>query len=145
MLTQAGLFEGLSEEQLTAIADLCEEVTCQKGEVLFWEGDPAEYVYILLEGEITIYVQLSSSPGRVTVSVVNQPFETLAWSGAVSPHRYSASALCETDCRLLEINGKALMAMLEQNPTVGFVVVRRLAEVISGRLWNTRVSLIKTM
>ncbi|UCC86636.1 MAG: cyclic nucleotide-binding domain-containing protein [Anaerolineales bacterium] len=145
ILSQARLFDGLTEEQLATIADLCEEVTCQEGEVLFWEGDQAEWLYILLEGEITIYVQLSSRPERVTVSVIKQPYQTFAWSGVVAPYRYTASALCETECRLIALDGQAFMKMLEQEPVTGFVVIRRIAEVIASRLRNTRVALLKTL
>jgi CRP-like cAMP-binding protein len=145
MLSQISLFEGLSEEHLKAIADLCEEVTCQQGQVLFWEGDPAGQIHILLEGEIVVYVQLSSRPERVTVSVINQPGQSLGWSGVVAPYSYTASALCESDSRLLAVDGEALMHVLEGDPAMGFVVVRRIAEVISGRLRHTRVTLLKTL
>jgi CRP-like cAMP-binding protein len=145
MLSQASLFEGLTEEQLTTIADLCEEVTCQQGKVLFWESDQAETLYILLEGEITIYVQLSSRPERVTVSVINQPHQSFAWSAVVAPYYYTASALCEVDSRLIALNGQALMEVLEQDPVMGFVVIRRIAEVIGSRLRNTRVAGLKTL
>jgi CRP/FNR family cyclic AMP-dependent transcriptional regulator len=145
VLAQASLFEGLTEEQLKAIADICEEVTCQHGEVLFWESDPAEWLYILLEGEINIFAKLSSRPERVTLSVLNQPYQTLAWSGLVAPNVYTASALCESDCRLVGIDGQALMELLEQDKEIGFVVMRRIAELISSRMRNTRFALLKTL
>lgn len=144
MLSQSSLFEGLTEEQLKAVAGISEEVTCQQGEVLFWEGDPAESLYILLEGEINIYVQLSSSPERITMSVINQPYQVLGWSGLVAPHAYTASGLCETDSRLVAIDGEALMGVLKGDPAMGFVVMGRIAEVMSGRLRNTRFALLKT-
>lgn len=145
VLSQANIFEGLTEAQLQKIGDISEEVTCQHGEVLFWEGDPADWLYILLEGEINIFVKLSSRPERVTLSVLNQPYQALAWSGLVAPNVYSASALCESDCRLLEIDGQALMELLEQDKEMGFAVMCRIAELISGRMRNTRFALLKTL
>jgi toluene monooxygenase system ferredoxin subunit len=145
MLSQISLFEELSEEQLKAVANVSEPVTCQQGEVLFWEGDPAEWLFVLLEGEINIFVQLSSRPERVTVSVINQPYQTLAWSGLVAPNVYTASGLCETDCRLLAIDGEALMEVLKSDPVMGFVVMQHIAEVISSRARNTRFALLKTL
>jgi CRP-like cAMP-binding protein len=145
MLSQASLFEGLAEEQLKAIAEVSEEVKCPHGEVLFWEGDPAELLYILLEGEINIFVQLSSSPERVTVSVISQPYQTVGWSGLVAPHAYTATGLCEADCRLLAVDGEGLMAVLKDDPAVGFTVMGRIAEVMSSRMRNTRFALLKTL
>lgn len=145
MLSQTGLFGGLTEEQLKAIADISEEITCQHGEVLFWEGDLAEYLYILLEGEVNIFVQLSSRPERVTVSVISQPYQTLDWSGLVAPNVYTASALCEADCRLVAVDGEALMEVLMGDPAMGFVVMQRIAEVMGDRMRNARFALLKTL
>jgi CRP-like cAMP-binding protein len=145
LLSQASLFEGLAEEHLKAIADVSEEVECPHGEVLFWEGDPAELLYILLEGEINIFVQLSSSPERMTVSIINQPYQTLGWSGLVAPHAYTATGLCEADSRLVAIDGKGLMEVLKGDPAVGFTVMGRIAEVMSSRMRNTRFALLKTL
>jgi CRP-like cAMP-binding protein len=145
MLCQASIFEGLSEEQVEAIVDLCEEVTCQQGQMLFWEGDEAEWLYILLEGEISVYVNLTSRPQRMTVSVISEPQQMVGWSALVAPHYFTASALCEKECRLIAIDGKALMQTLEQDPATGFVVARRINEVISSRMRNTRLALLKTL
>lgn len=145
MLSQASLFEGLTEGQLKAIADISEKAAGQQGEVLFWEGDPAELLYILVEGEINLFVQLSSRPERITVSVISQPYQTLGWSGLVAPNAYTASALCEVDSRLVAIDGAALTEILKDDPAMGFVVLGRIAEVMSSRMRNTRFSLIKTL
>ena len=145
ILSQSSLFEGLTEEQLKAIADISEETSCQHGAVLFWEGDLAEYLYILLEGEINIFVQLSSRPERVTLSVISEPYLPIGWSGLVAPHVYTASALCDADCRLVAIDGEALMRVLEEDPALGFVVMRRISELLSIRARNTRFALLKTL
>jgi len=145
MLSQTSLFEGLTEEQLKAVADISEDTTCQQGEMLFWEGDPAELLYILVEGEIDVFVQLSSRPERVTVSVINQPYQTIGWSGLVTPNVYTASALCEVDCRLVAIDGPALIEVLKGDTAMGFIVMGRIAEMMNSRMRNTRFALLKTL
>ena len=145
VLSQATLFEGLTEEQLKAVADVSEEITCQQGEVLFWEGDPAELLYVLLEGEVKVSVQLSSRPDRVTVSVISQPFQTLGWSGLVAPNAYTATGLCEVESRLVAIGGEELMEVLKADPAMGFLVMGRIAEMMSSRMRNTRFALLKTL
>ena len=144
-LSQVSLFEGFSPEQLAPIAELCQEVTGQQGEVLFWEGEKAERLYILLEGEVSLFVQLTSRPERVTVAVVNQPNAMFGWSGVVAPYHYTASALCEADSRLAVLDGQSLIQRLEENPAMGFVVIQRIAAVISDRLRHTRLALLKTL
>jgi CRP-like cAMP-binding protein len=145
LLSQAEFFEGLSVEQLATIADQCEEVSCRQGEVLFRVGHKAERLYILSEGEIQISIQLSSRPERLTMSVIDEPGQVLGWSALVAPYQYTASALCKTDGRLLAIDGQALMQVLKQDPTMGFVIVQRLVEVIGARLRHTRIAVAGAM
>jgi CRP-like cAMP-binding protein len=145
LLSQAEFFEGLSDEQLATIADLCEEVSCRPGEVLFREGHKAERLYVLSEGEIQISIQLSSRPERLKMSVIDEPGQVFGWSALVAPYQYTASALCETDGQFLAIDGQALMQVLKQDPAMGFVLIQRLVEVIGARLSHTRIALTGAM
>src|SRR5579859_6870863 len=49
-LRQIPLFANLSKEQLQWVRAHSSEVTLQPGELLFAEGSPADYFYVLLEG-----------------------------------------------------------------------------------------------
>ena len=145
MLSQIDLFEGLPQNQLEAIAKISEETTRQRGELIFQEATKAEYLYVLLEGKVAIRLQISSKPQSITVSVINQTNESFGWSGMVAPYHYTASALCESDCRLLAIDGQKLIQVLKQDPRSGFIVMERISEIISNRLRNSRMVLLKSM
>ena len=126
MLSQADLFAGLSTDQLTGIAELCQEVTCAEGEMLFREGQEAKKLYILLEGKINLQVWLASQRQQITVEVISQPYQTIGWSGLVPPYFYTSSAACQTNSRFLAMDGAAFYRLLEQDPFTGFVVMRRI-------------------
>ena len=143
LLSQAEFFEGLSSEQMASIADLCEQTSCQQGEVLFWEGHKAERLYVLAKGEIHISIQLSSRPERLTMSVIDEPGQIFGWSALVAPYQYTASALCQTDSQFLTIDGQALKQTLEQDPVMGFLLIQHLTEVIGTRLRRTRIALLE--
>jgi len=145
ILSQNKLFEGIPEEILAAIAEVSEEITLTKGRPAFVEGSEAEHVFILLEGELDIQVSLASMPGSVTVAVINLPNQSFGWSGIVPPYNYTASALCKTDCRILAIDGKKLIQVLQQKPESGFIVMQRIAELIARRLRNSRIALLKIL
>ena len=145
MLSQIDLFAGVPEGQLAAIAEISEEITCKKGESIFQEGSKAEHIYILLDGEVAIQVSLISRPENITVSIINLTHQSFGWSGIVPPHSYTATAFCQTDCRLLAIYGQKLIQVLQQDLKSGFVVMQRIAEVISRRLRNSRLVLLKNL
>jgi len=46
------LFEGLNDEQLMALIAIADEVPFEAGDVLFVEGQPAEFLWVLLTGRI---------------------------------------------------------------------------------------------
>lgn len=144
-LSDVGLFKDLPDELLSRIASMSEEFSRSSGETIFQEGDEADRLHILLEGKVSIRVHLTSRPASVAVAILNQPYMTFGWSGIVSPYRYTASAMCEEDCRLIAIPGGELIAALEQYPESGFLVMRRVSEIISSRLRNSRLVLLKSL
>lgn len=143
ILSQGDLFAALSTEQLTAIAAYCHEITCDEGKTLFREGQEATQLFILLEGKVNLQVWLAAHRENITVEVITQPYQTIGWSGLVTPYFYTATALCQTNSRLLALDGHAFLRLLEQDPVTGFVVMRRITEVICDRLRNSRVALLK--
>jgi CRP-like cAMP-binding protein len=144
-LSKVGLFSELSDDMLERISSVCEYVDFNKGELLFREGDRAEKFYILLEGKAVIQIQLSSRPTTVSVGVVNLPYQSLGWSCIVPPYFYTASALCEENCRFIEVEGEGFVDLLQRDPDAGVVVFMRIAEVISSRLRNSRAVLLKSL
>ena len=139
------LFRNLPEDLLDKFAALGEELSFSQGDAIFREGESADKLHFLLAGEVVLKVKLTSRPESITVSVVSQRFESFGWSGIVPPYHYTASAICETDCKILTIPGDRIMELLEENPAAGFTVMQRLTELISSRLRNSRQALLKTL
>lgn len=144
-LSEFPLFKDLPEEFLAKLSPLCQEESFAAGETIFREGKQANLLHFLLEGSLVLKVQLTSRPESITVSAVNRKYESFGWSGLVPPHHYTASAVCEQDCRVLTIPGEALRELLQQNTAAGFVVMQRIAEMIASRLHNSRQALLKTL
>ena len=144
-LSEFALFRNLPEELLEKVAALGEEMSFSQGDSIFREGEKADKLHFLLEGEIVLKVKLTSRPENITVSAVSQQFESFGWSGIVPPYHYTASAICEADCKVLTIPGEGFMKLLNANPAAGFTVMQRLTELIASRLRNSRQALLKTL
>ena len=144
-LSKFPLFRNLPEELLEKVAALGEEATFSEGDSIFREGEQADKLHFLLEGKLVLKVKLTSRPESITVSAVGQKFESFGWSGIVPPYHYTASAICETDCKVLTIPGESFMKLLEENPAAGFTVMQRLTELVASRLRNSRQALLKTL
>lgn len=141
---QAGeLFAGLDDEVLERIAALCQEKVHSAETVLFSEGDQAQTLYILQEGIVAIRIQPAPGVRSIVVQPVEKECGVFGWSGLAEPNIYTASAVCATDARVIAIDGRELMALLEEFPSVGLVVMRRLATIIGSRLRRTREHLTR--
>lgn len=144
-LRAVNLFEGASDDFLAKVAEIAEEKTFVLGEMIFQEGEKAEWVYVLLEGKVRISIDLTSKPTYITVAMLSEPYQAFGWSGIVAPYRYTATGTCELETRVLALPGIKLDDILEEEIECGCHVLKKLTELISSRLRNSRMTLLRTM
>jgi len=144
-LRNVELFEGVTDELLAKVAEIAEEKTFVLGEMIFQEGEKAKWVYVLLEGKVRISIDLTSKPTYVTVAMLDEPYLAFGWSGIVAPYRYTSSGTCEVETRVLAIPGVEFEEILMEEPNCGCTVWKKLTELISSRLRNSRMTLLRTM
>lgn len=139
------LFWELNDAELSEVAALCREESYPAGATIFAEAEAAKDLYVLQQGRVALQVQLRSmaeASGEVTIEEV-KPGRIFGWSALVKQSRLTASARCLEDVRVLAIDGQALNQLFERNAHIGFVVMKRLADVISSRLRIIRERLAK--
>jgi CRP-like cAMP-binding protein len=139
------LFRGLDDSELTRIAELCRERTLNEGDRSFREGMRATEVHLCRSGKIDIAVWVRE-PWNMTVTVHEvEAGEVFGWSGLVAPYTYTASAECVERAEEIYMKGMDLLDFFEQNPHIGYVVMRNLTADISARLGQTRQRLSMEM
>lgn len=144
IIKEIELFEGLSDNELNSIAKLCYEEIYEADERIFRESDPAESLYVLIEGEVNIGFRLKEGTERLTVDTIREG-EIFGWSVLVEPYKFSAAAITAKKSRVLVIYGEALRNLFEKNPHIGHLVMREIASVISSRLRHTRIKLLELL
>lgn len=133
-LKNAELFGGLSEEQRRAVAALARERRAAAGETLFRLGEVAEALYVIQRGrvDLTFPLQVMGETREVRFQSL-EAGRTLAWSALVPPHRLTLSASATTDAELLVMERGRILALLEEQPPIGQVVMSNLAGVVAAR------------
>jgi CRP-like cAMP-binding protein len=142
-LKKCELFADLNDEELDKIAQICCEEIHEPQEVIFGECDIAEKIYILQEGRVAVQMHLRSDlepNGDITIQEVS-PGRIFGWSALVRQRRFTASVRALEKVKVIAINSADLNALFEENSHIGFVVMKRLADVISSRLRRTRQQL----
>lgn len=119
------------------VEKLCNNATVRMfkaGEYVFREGQPADRLYILLEGRIGFDVQQTSSRSIRVKDVTTNCFIGLSSviESRQKQYRFSAKAL--SDVRLLEWDANELARLFLADQSMGYQVYRRIAQSLEERL-----------
>lgn len=137
-LEESALFKGLSPAVLARIRGLAKEERFENGATIFAEGDPADDLYILGEGEVELsYVIPSNSPVTIRITRI-EPGETFGWSALTGAERLTAHARALSETSAYLIHARKLIEILDSEPQSGYLVMTRLAQLIAKRLRDTR-------
>lgn len=105
------LFEGLTAEQVAALAPLFTRLLCVAGEVLFTQGDHADHAYTLQQGRVNLGFQPEDG-GWITITTLTEPGNVFGWSAVLGHRRYTSTAVCLTETEVWRVSGSALRAAL---------------------------------
>jgi CRP-like cAMP-binding protein len=134
------LFQGLTQSELEKIARLCSRKQISASTVIFDPGTAAEDVYFLEEGHdrIQIEIPIPGYSSKIIIHTLNKG-EVFGWAALGPPHSKTALARCVEDATVISLNGRKLMALLEDNYHMGYRVMKNLSENINTRLAYTTV------
>jgi CRP-like cAMP-binding protein len=129
------IFQGMTATQhdllrpLFVPCDFCDQT------VIFEQGEAAEFLYIVLDGEVVVSFKPDDGPA-ITVARIPQG-GVVGWSAALGSRKYTSEAYCAGYTQLLKIRGVELRKLCEQHPDTGVILLDRLAAVIAQRLTNS--------
>lgn len=145
LLRRFPFFAPLNGAQLREIAMIAEEVSIQAGEQLFEECQPADYLYVLVEGAVELFYKSEEeyhpkSKKEFSVGDIN-PGEVFAFSALIDPYVLNATGRAAQACQIVKIDAKALRALFEKDPQMGYLMMHQLTKALMERLAYTRVQL----
>ncbi len=120
MLRAVPLFVGLDEHELEAVGALTDEVDVPAGRELITEGTFGNEFFLILEGRIRIH-----RAGSTLVTM--GPGDFLGEIALIDHGRRTASATCETACRLLVLGHREFHSLLDAQPDIRVHVLEALA------------------
>ena len=133
ILSQTGFFSDLTPSQLERVAALSEVRDCGQGQQIYRIGDPANLVYVLLHGMVRHTIGFGGR--NASVGDILRRGEVFGWA-ALTPtcNGRIATASCLSPCRFLVIDGAGLIALMEQDHTLGYRLMTQLNRLITGTL-----------
>jgi CRP-like cAMP-binding protein len=130
VLGNTPILRGVSAATIARIAAIAEPLAVDEGDTLYSLGDPARSAYIVISGRLPFTLGGDGRP-EASGSII-PPGDILGWAALlVDQPRRIATVMALEPCRLLAIEGKALLQFLEDDPRAGFLVMQRLAKMIT--------------
>ncbi|MGH2938924.1 MAG: glutaminase A [Solirubrobacterales bacterium] len=122
-LAEHRLARGLGPSQLAALEEATEPLHFEAGERIFAVGDPADAAYLLLEGEVTVELEIAGARRRLATLTPGFSFGEFAFADA-SARPVSVRAETAGECLVLSL--EAFERMGEQNPALQAALLRNL-------------------
>jgi CRP-like cAMP-binding protein len=131
----------LSQEQLRKLEKISGFRFLEEGEILYREGDNDNLLYIVSEGSLGIEIYV---PGHGQVRLYNADPLDIVGRHSMTPvarHRITTiTALKKSN--LIYFDGSALNELCDIDQELGYVIMRRLSNVIATRMLTMRLKLI---
>jgi len=122
-LRLVGVFNNASDDDIRTIAQLGIPRRVEEGSYFFFDGDPANHLYVLLSGRAKL-CQITTEGQQVNLRTLS-PNQLFGAIGAIDAQAtYPACAQALEDSTALAIESAAFRKLLEQRPHLSFGMMR---------------------
>ena len=122
-------FSEFSDDVLKFLCECSSMREIKKGQILFLQGEHADKFYIVRSGRISLQMPAIMGP-TLEIQTVDED-QVLGWSWLISPYQWNFQTKAEDDSELLQFDGAAILAQCEQDPKLGFELVKKFAALMS--------------
>jgi CRP-like cAMP-binding protein len=134
-------FKELESKHLKKLASIAHLRRVKNGETIFREGDSEDYLYIVAEGRVALDLFIPHR-GKTRIYSV-EPMDVFGWSSAIPTIRKrTAGAVSVKDSLIIGIDAEKLRQACDEDHDLGYVVMRRIANIVASRLQVTRLQLL---
>ena len=155
-------FNEVPPETVEAIGQKGELLEFGPGDVIFHFDEPAKHLYGLLEGEVDLSIVFKDKVLKTEIeyeeaiqarmvdeekSIVIDtvlPNQVFGWASLVGPERRTVTARCTEPTKVIALAAQDLKAMFAEDHFLGYVVMKKMGDIIARRLKNRTDKLIET-
>ena len=129
----------LTREQQDLLVPLFEPFTVPSRTVIFKQGDEAAYLYLILQGRVSILYKPYDGP-KITITHLHDG-DIFGWSSVVGTETYTSDAQCTTRLETLRIRGADFRKLYCEHPNDCRSILEKLAEAVSPRWLNAKIQI----
>jgi len=134
-LTTRDMFKFLSPKQLDTISDQSNMVHYESGEIVYEMGDPAEHLFTVITGQVSLRL-----PGGSGVGVLIDQLAAGGTFGSCVSFQggtYALTAQCTEDSKLLMVRTSVLKSLMDDDLVMGYAIQGRISRIYFNRYLET--------
>lgn len=140
-LAQHPFFSKLIPEHLAIVAEAARELHFNDGDLIFHQDENADHFYLILSGRATIQIPSIYGP-PLTVQTLTEG-QLLGWSWLIPPYKWHFDARATSDVKAIEFDGAQLRKRCEDNPALGYQLLKQFAALMSDRMQAARLKMME--
>jgi CRP/FNR family transcriptional regulator, cyclic AMP receptor protein len=140
ILTEHPFLQGLPLDDLRLIVGCAQNVRFDVGQIIFREGEAANQFYLLREGQVALEVFTPEGGAKPILTL--SAGDVLGWSWLIPPYQWRFDARAIEPVRAIALDGQCLRGKCDEDPRLGYELLKRIAASIAERLHATRLQML---
>jgi CRP/FNR family transcriptional regulator, cyclic AMP receptor protein len=139
-LAEHPFFQGMKKCYLQLVTDCAKSMRFEAGELIFREGEFADLFYLIRHGKVALEIFI---PERGSVPILSLGTgDALGWSWLSPPYKWRFDARAIETTLAFTLDGKCLDEKCDENPKLGYDLLKTIATLITERLHATRLQML---
>ena len=126
------IFDGFDVQELEVLDAMMELASFNANQTIFKQGAKADFLHILLNGEVTIHFKPYDGPLILVASI--QPGGVFGWSAIVGREVYTSQAASVQSGLAYRIRAQNVTLLCNQYPEIGEKFIKKLLSGINERI-----------
>ena len=127
-LKEISPYNDLSDAELESFADIATKRKYRKNMVLIQQGDDTGSLYILLDGEMRVYIE--DEQGRELTVKILKPGDSFGELALLGDFPRIANVVALTDCVVSTVSKDSYLSILKEHPQISLALIKSLAHMV---------------
>lgn len=141
MLMDANGFERFEQRDLVFIARHMKAYRVREGTTIFREGDPNNYLCVLIEGRISVYKEDRDGENKFLTTIPRG--RIFGEISIIDNFPSSASLIAESDVTFLLMSRESFRQIIDDMPVIGVRLLALIAHLLCARLRSASGQLVE--
>lgn len=139
LLAAHEFFAGMEPAHVELLAGCGHNVVFRDGSYVAREGDAADQFFVLRSGRVAVGIHMAHRPPIIVATL--GPGDVCGWSWLFPPYAWRFDVLATKEVHAVSLDGVCLRGKCDDDPALGYALMKRFAQILVARVESTRVQL----